>query len=1046
LVYYNKKDHDRAIADYDRAIAIDPKHALAYNNRGLVYYNKKDYERAIADYNRAIGINPQYALAYANLANVYKAQARYADAEPLFKRALAIREKELGPNHLDVGRSLNSLALLYQAQARYADAEPLYKRVLSMREKALGPDHLDLAQSLHNLAWLYQAQARYVDAESLYKRALAIYEKAHGPDHPNVTQTVNNLGVLYQAQGRHADAESLYKRSLAIREKALGPDHPDVAQSLNNLAWLYQGQAHYADAEPLYKRALSIREKALGPDHPNVASSIHSLAWLYQALGRYADAEPLYKRALSIREKALGSDHPDVSGTLNNLAILYQIQGRYGDAEPLYKRSLVMREKALGPDHHAVALSLGNLAYLDQLRGRYADAEPLYKRSLAIYEKALGPDHPEVGRTLGNLAWLYRSQARYAAAEPLYKRALAIREKALGPDHPDVANSLINLASLYQKSGKPEDAVANARRATSAILAHAAAETDATQQADKAGGLVEQRSGSFITHVATLADAARVGLAAEVELGKEGFEIAQWAVHSAAASALQLMAARTASGAGPLAALVRESQDLSVRWRDRDKRLIEALSKSDRSVTDALRKEMSEINGRLGAVTAQLARDFPDYLALSKPQPLTVEETQKLLRPGEALVFWVIGSDASYVFAVTREDFEWHSIKLGSTQLAERIAALRRGLNIDELTKAISGAADAILFDLGQAHMLYKALLGPVEALIRDKDQLFLVPTGALTGLPMHLLVTERPALAVPDRTNLSPYRDAAWLLKRHAVSVLPAVVSLKALRTVAYRDAAVNPLVGFGDPVFKRGSAPLQPASHKIASTTRAYSEYWRGSEINRENLANGLIPLPESADELKAVAASVGAGTSSLYLGENATETMVKRLPLSDYRIVYFATHALVAGAIKGLGEPALALTLPETPSALDDGLLTTSEVTELKLNADWVVLSACNTAAGDKPGAEALRCQDSAGLPLVHRFRHRHPAYDIDVRDDEIRPSSGPERGAASGNARPSERCNEPLACSSRLLGSILACGRRSRTVIRERWSLMAKRSVI
>jgi CHAT domain-containing protein len=82
-----------------------------------------------------------------------------------------------------------------------------------------------------------------------------------------------------------------------------------------------------------------------------------------------------------------------------------------------------------------------------------------------------------------------------------------------------------------------------------------------------------------------------------------------------------------------------------------------------------------------------------------------------------------------------------------------------------------------------------------------------------------------------------------------------------------------------------------------------------------------------------------------------------MVKRLPLSNYRIVYFATHALVAGIIKGLGEPALALTLPERPTALEDGLLTASEVAELKLNADWVVLSACDTAAGDKPGAEAL-----------------------------------------------------------------------------------------
>ena len=593
-------------------------------------------------------------------------------------------------------------------------------------------------------------------------------------------------------------------------------------------------------------------------------------------------------------------------------------------------------------------------AYIN--RGLAYDNKADYERAIADYKKAIEID-PTQAPAYNNLAKVYHAQARYADAEPMYKRSLAIHEKALGPDHPDVALSLNNLASLYQKSGKVEDAVAHARKATSAILAHAAAEADATQQADRAGGLVEQRSGFFIRHVATLAAAARVGLAAEVELGREGFEIAQRAVHSSAASALQQLAARTAAGTGPLAALVRESQDLSVRWRDRDKSLVEAFSKSDRSVTDALRKEMSEIHGRLGAVTAHLARDFPDYLALSKPQPLSVEETQNLLRPGEALVFWVIGSDASYVFAATREDFEWHSIKLGNTQLAERIAAFRRGLNIDELTKAISGAADAVLFDLGQAHRLYEALLGPVEALIRDKDQLLLVPTGALTGLPLHLLVTEKPALAVPDRTNLSPYRDAAWLLQHHAVSVLPAVISLKALRTVARRDAAVKPLVGFGDPVFKRGSAPLQPASRKIASTTRAYSEYWRGSEINRENLANGLIPLPESADELKAVAASVGAGTSSLYLGENATEAMVKRLPLSDYRIVYFATHALVAGAIKGLGEPALALTLPDKPSALDDGLLTASEVAELKLNADWVVLSACNTAAGDKPGAEAL-----------------------------------------------------------------------------------------
>jgi CHAT domain-containing protein len=103
--------------------------------------------------------------------------------------------------------------------------------------------------------------------------------------------------------------------------------------------------------------------------------------------------------------------------------------------------------------------------------------------------------------------------------------------------------------------------------------------------------------------------------------------------------------------------------------------------------------------------------------------------------------------------------------------------------------------------------------------------------------------------------------------------------------------------------------------------------------------------------------VAAKLAAPVADIHLDRDATETTVKRTALENYRVVYFATHGLVAGDVKGLGEPALALTLPAQPTELDDGLLTASEVAQLKLNADWVVLSACNTAAGDKPGAEAL-----------------------------------------------------------------------------------------
>jgi CHAT domain-containing protein len=177
-----------------------------------------------------------------------------------------------------------------------------------------------------------------------------------------------------------------------------------------------------------------------------------------------------------------------------------------------------------------------------------------------------------------------------------------------------------------------------------------------------------------------------------------------------------------------------------------------------------------------------------------------------------------------------------------------------------------------------------------------------------------------------------------------------------------ARKEQGSKPMVGFGDPVFdpaERAKALAQRGEGKraVVADTRGYAEFWQGAGVDRSMLARALPSLLDTADELKAIAAKLGAPAADIHLDRDATETTVKRTALENYRIVYFATHGLVAGDVKGLGEPSLVLTLPAQPSTYDDGLLTASEVAQLKLDADWVVLSACNTAAGDKPGAEAL-----------------------------------------------------------------------------------------
>ncbi len=965
----------RALAIRETALGADHRDVgTTLNNLGLVYRDQGKYgeseglfKRALAIREKALGAShPDVAWTLNNLANLYRAQGKYGEAEGLHKRALAIREQALGANHSDVGQSLHNLAYVYWTQGKYSEAEGLYKRALAIRETALGANHRDVGQTLNNLALVYRALSKYSEAEAFFERALAIREKALGANHPDVGQTLTNLANVYRDQGKYGEAEGPLKRALSITENAKGANHLDVAWTLTNLALLYWRQGRYGDAEALHKRALVIREQVLGESHPGVADALDNLALVYWTQGRYSEAEGLYKRALAIRERALGENHLDVALNLNDLGLVYRDQGRYGEAEGLYKRALVIRETALGANHRQVGQSLNNLANLYRDQGKYGEAEDLLKRALAIREKALGTSHPFVAGSLTNLANVYRDQGKYGEAEGLYKRALVIREQALGASHPEVAWVLNNMAMLYEARGESGSALAYSRKATAAILDHRTAESTGTPQTGAVGGLVERRASYFQRYVANLAAAARKGIEPAPSLAHEAIEVAQWASQSSAATAVQQMSTRFASGPGALASLVRESQDLAAAWRDQDKALLDALSnveaRQERTGIDGLRRKLAETEGRLNAVAARIDKDFPDYAALADPKPPTAEEVQRLLGADEALVFFLAGPKEGYVFALTREGFEWRTISLGEKNMAAKVAAFRRGLDVEELSKSVD-AGKPELFDLATAHEFYVALLGPVEALIKDKAQLLIVPSGPLTALPFHLLVTDKPAIAVPQMqvSDMAAYREAAWLVKRHAVTVLPSVASLKALRVFARKGQGTKPMIGFGDPVFApdQAAAPAgqQTATVKIAAGTRAYSDYWHGASVDRAKLAEALSPLPDSAEELKAVAAKLGASSSDIHLGRDATEENVKRLPLADYRVVYFATHGLVAGDVKGLGEPSLALTLPNEPSELDDGLLTASEVAQLKLNADWVVLSACNTAAGEKVGAEAL-----------------------------------------------------------------------------------------
>ena len=237
------------------------------------------------------------------------------------------------------------------------------------------------------------------------------------------------------------------------------------------------------------------------------------------------------------------------------------------------------------------------------------------------------------------------------------------------------------------------------------------------------------------------------------------------------------------------------------------------------------------------------------------------------------------------------------------------------------------------------------------------------VTNGALGLLPLGLLPTEPASINHSDQPHFASYRDVRWLARTHAVFSVPSASALRTLRGLAPASAKREPFIGFGDPVFS-----AEALASDIATSALDTADATRGVKVGRRAapaVANKRIVvlgdlqrLPDTADELKAIATALQVDPGKvLHLGKAANEKAVLGADLSRYRIIAFATHGLKPGDLDGLSQPALALTAPALANVEGDGLLTVEDILALKLNADWVVLSACNTAAGADTGAEAV-----------------------------------------------------------------------------------------
>jgi CHAT domain-containing protein/Tfp pilus assembly protein PilF len=919
-------------------------YAGVLHNEGMFLNNLGRYKEAADKLNAALAIKLRNRDAASTmrtsniLVNALVVLQRHDEAVAVGRQSLAIGTSAYGPDDPRLAQAIESMGAIARDQENFKEAEGYFQRALDIKQNAPNMSAAEIASAMDDLGDLYGLEGRFDDGEKLLQQGLKVLENQYGAEAqsaPNYSKILNDLGNLYKDAGRLPDAEAALRKSYAIQRSQYGENNPNAASTLGNLALVLNAQSRYAEAETLLNRTLVANEKAYGQDHPAMVYALNNLANNYVDQGRTAEAAAMQQRVLAINEKVGGPDSPDAARSLMNLANSYKELGRPSEALPLYQRALRIFSQKFGEDSEPVGEALGALGRLQTDNGQLEDAGRNLNRALALRERVLGPQHPSLLVHLRSLAFLDIRAEKYPEARSYLERALAIAQPKLGGNHLTTLAIMVNLADVSEQENKSADALQMLRR----VAAQVASRPDATGPIWGLNDL-DSRLIRAIWNVS--------GGHPDDSLKNEAFVAAQRLHETQAGAALALMSARFAAGNDAVASLVRRQQDLKATLESLDKRITSELGAADGKRNDALiaslRSESSRAQKSLDDTAAQILREFPGYAELASPAPLGLAQTQALLKPDEALLLFVAMNDRSYVFAATPESSAMQAIPLRDNELADRVTALRKGL--------FNGASDAAAapFDLDASHDLYVALFGGIENLVANKPKLLVVPTGSLTSLPLQVLVTRKPdaAIAQADR-----YRTAPWLINDRAVAVLPSVTSLRALRVYAKASHATKPFIGFGDPLLQRSGS----GKTKISRNVQPYQAYYKGSVVDIDALRRGLPPLPETSDELRAVAHELGASDGDVRLGAAATVTSVKIASLEQYRVVDFATHGLVAGEVNGLSEPALVLSLPEIPTAEDDGLLTASRVARLTLDADWAVLSACNTAAGDQPGAEGL-----------------------------------------------------------------------------------------
>ena len=892
--------------------------SIVRRRAGKILEERHDLERAALEYRAGVAARekleegPLLAELVGCLGRVLSAREEPEAAEAAFRRAVAIDERTC-PESLQLASAFDRLGSHRQTRKDFDEARSSFRKAVALAER-ISPRGSEIVRYLTHLGTLLAMHGDLDEAETTYGRALAI-EELREKGSPGVADLQNNLGNVAWIRGDPASAESLFRSALAIYEK-LAPESLEVAYAIDNLGTTAFIRGEYAGAEALHRRALAIEEK-LVPGSLDHAMTFNNLATVHIVRGELEEAESLLGRALAIKEK-LDPESLDVAVTLTNLGAVAHGRGDFDKAETIQKRALAIREK-LAPSGQELGECLDQLGQVAADRGDDAGAEDYFRRSLAIFHKAAPMSYAEA-EMMSSLGEVLRRRGAGAESESLFRQGASISIR-MAPGSLVEARAWHDLGLVYRETGRIGEASDSFCQAVFAL----------DSQRGKLGGSDESRSSFGARYADYYRDYIDVLLVEH--RGEEAFKVLE---RSRARALLAMLAERDLVFPDEVPpALERERKRLNAEY-DKTFAHLGGLSFSTQTAEIEKADEMlTSIRNQQRDVTRRIRAASPRLAALRDPQPIGLAETRSMLDPGTLFVAYSIGREESWVFAVgpDRGDFEVARLDLTERSLRSDVDRFLALINRESQGRSTQKIEDNVH---QLAESLSGRLLGPIAARVREASRLLISPDGPLHLLPFSAIA--EPLVGEQGRreskASKAPFR---FLVEAKPIGlVVSATVEAELVKSRLTRIS--SRIAAFADPINSEGAAAS-----------------FRGQGL--------LEPLPATRDEVAALR-DLSPGELTAFLGVEATETQAKSLP-RDTGIVHFACHALFdpqfpLDSSLVLSGPGAVTRESEITSAgpVDNGLLQAWEIMEgMRIEAELVTLSACETARGREVGGEGL-----------------------------------------------------------------------------------------